>query len=964
MIYRFEDCDLDTATQEFRRAGQPIHLEPQVFSVLEYLVRNRDRVVTKIDLLDDVWGDRFVSESALTSRIKSVRSSCGDTGREQRVLRTVHGRGYRFVAAVEERRGGRATVDSTRSAPSAGSGSVVGRVDDIDRLESALAAAAAGSRQAVFVTGAPGVGKSTVVAELLERTDDADGWSVMRGQCLQQRGGTEPYFAVLDALSHLARSEGVEVVDGLERHAPSWLAQMPSLVDDERARRLQHRLLGSTSQRMLREGVEVVEGLAGTRPVILIIEDLQWADGCTLDVLELLVQRSEPASLLVIGTSRTEAGPAGDLISDLTGAGRSVEVRLGGLDDEAVDALVADWFGGPAVPDELLDVIRRRGAGIPLFVQEILATWVRRGHVNVDGEHVVLRAPVAEIEATVPEGVQQLIERQLAELDPDQVATLEAAAVVGTEFDGASTAAGLGRPLPEVEAVLGSMGRNLPYVDALGGSSWPDGTVSTRFSFTHDLYRLAVYERTSAARRAALHGAIGEAIERGHQSQIDESVTTLAHHFGYSGDNRRAVKYLTRAGERAAARSAHSHAAGYLLDALERVGQFAAGPDRNDAELQVRMALGPTLVAVRGWFGAEVSENYERAMELCDARPVPCHEAAMARYGLATVTELRGEYERTEELLLPLLDDTAGELAVETSELLACSTFHQGAFRRSFDLARTVVDSEDEIGSSVLMARMAEHPEAACNSWASLAAWFLGRSDESLLLAERAIEVGEANLYALSTARVQRAFLHQYRNEPEDCGRWADEAIALADEQGFPMRSLQAGMLRGWVEAVTGSPEAGADRIATTLERYRSVRVRLAEPYFVALEAEARLLAGDTRTAGEALDEAESITRQTSRQFFHEPELYRLRARWHIDREGAGAVDAAREALDQSMATARQLSSPPLQLRAAVDRLRLERDHGDADPWRAPVEVLVAGYAGQVEIADVLAARETLSLSE
>ena len=98
----FDDCEVDVDRFELRREGKPIAVEPQVFDLLVYLIRQRDRVVPKAELLDNLWGDRFVSESALTSRIKQLRRALGDDGRAQRVVRTVHGRGYRFVAEVSE----------------------------------------------------------------------------------------------------------------------------------------------------------------------------------------------------------------------------------------------------------------------------------------------------------------------------------------------------------------------------------------------------------------------------------------------------------------------------------------------------------------------------------------------------------------------------------------------------------------------------------------------------------------------------------------------------------------------------------------------------------------------------------------------------------------------------------------------------------------------------------------------
>jgi DNA-binding winged helix-turn-helix (wHTH) protein len=102
LIFVFEDCELDLDRFELRRAGKPRPVEPQVFDLLAVLIRERRRVVPKEELLDTVWGNRFVTESALTSRVKAARQAIGDDGRGQRLIRTVHGRGYQFVAPVNE----------------------------------------------------------------------------------------------------------------------------------------------------------------------------------------------------------------------------------------------------------------------------------------------------------------------------------------------------------------------------------------------------------------------------------------------------------------------------------------------------------------------------------------------------------------------------------------------------------------------------------------------------------------------------------------------------------------------------------------------------------------------------------------------------------------------------------------------------------------------------------------------
>src|SRR5918999_3776386 len=103
MIYIFaDDYELDPPRYELRYAGKLVKLEPQVFNVLVYLIQHRDRVVSKDELLEQLWPGRFVSEATLTSRVMAARRAVGDRGREQRLIQTVHGRGYRFIAAVEE----------------------------------------------------------------------------------------------------------------------------------------------------------------------------------------------------------------------------------------------------------------------------------------------------------------------------------------------------------------------------------------------------------------------------------------------------------------------------------------------------------------------------------------------------------------------------------------------------------------------------------------------------------------------------------------------------------------------------------------------------------------------------------------------------------------------------------------------------------------------------------------------
>jgi DNA-binding winged helix-turn-helix (wHTH) protein/tetratricopeptide (TPR) repeat protein len=964
VIYEFASCTLDVATQELSRDGELVHVEPQVLSVLLYLVTHRDRVVPKIELLDQIWGDRFVSESALTSRIKLARKACGDTGRDQRIVRTVHGRGYRFVADVVERTQQAPTRERPTPRPvadSAPAATLIGRAEELAHIEAVLSESRAGNRRSVFVTGEMGSGASTLLAEVVERNDGLDAWFVMRGQCLQGRGGVEPYFPILDAYTRLADSEPTTVMAVLDRYAPSWLAQIPSLAEAGDPERLERRLLGSPPERMLREGVDALSALARERPVLLVLEGLQWADDCTLDVLELLMHRSDAVPLALLGTARTDPSPVRSVIARACAEGNAVEIQLGKLDRADIEALVRERFGGADVPDELVEIVVRRSDGVPLFAQEILTTLLRSGQVVADEDGVRAIGTTDEIATIVPATIPPLIERELAYLDRGVVEVLEAAAVAGIDFDGAAAAAGALLSVPEAEAALSLASRRLSYVEARARSAWPDGTVSTAYSFTHRLYRDVIYERITAGRRAVLHGRIGTALETAYGDRLTELSPVLAEHFVEAEDTARSIEYLRRAGEQASARGAHALAQDLLGRALARAVELPNGPERTMAEVKVRIALGPVLVAVLGWIDPQVRSNYERALSLCDGTD-PCPESAAARYGLATVTELRGEFARTEELLLPLLEDEAGgDLAMEAHELLACSTFHQAAFRRSLDNADMVLDSWDESTYSVLMARVAEHPASSCNSWRSLSSWALGQLDDSLARAELAVSQGERNDYALSTATQQRAMLHQLRREPEQCKEWADRTRQVGGEQGFAMRIIQADIYKGWALGVSGSPEEGCRLISDGLERFRSAGATLNEAYYLALYAEAELHAGRAERALSLLDEALATMRSSTRSYFYESEIHRLRARALLGLGGVDRVVEARGELDQSLAIAEAAGSPILALRAAVDRFTLEQEFGDPSPWRDQVSAWLAELDGQDATPDMEQARLLLS---
>src|SRR5262245_14455989 len=194
---RFGDCELSVERIELRRAGKIIEMEPQVFDVLAYLLRHRERVVPKTELLDQVWGNRFVSESALSSRIKSARRAVGDTGRDQRIIKTVYGRGYRFVADVIEKpwfagppHGEAAPAGPAAEDTGAPAHRVLRAVDDIR----------AGIGAAVQLDGGPGSGKTRLLHQV---AGAARRQALAVGLSAPALAGRSPYTSVAEAVDEM-----------------------------------------------------------------------------------------------------------------------------------------------------------------------------------------------------------------------------------------------------------------------------------------------------------------------------------------------------------------------------------------------------------------------------------------------------------------------------------------------------------------------------------------------------------------------------------------------------------------------------------------------------------------------------------------------------------------------------------------------------------------------------------------
>jgi serine/threonine protein kinase/DNA-binding winged helix-turn-helix (wHTH) protein len=378
-------------------------LKPKSFAVLRYLVDHAGRLVTQDELLDAVWPDTHVQPDVLKRHIFDVRDVLGDDSKHPSYIETIARRGYRFSAAV--RNAASAEPSPAEIPPRT---KIVGRDPVLGELQSHFANAIAGQRQIVFVTGAPGSGKTTLVDEFQRQVADSP-VRIARGQCVEGYGSKEAYYPVLEALGKLCRGpEGDSVVQTLAAEAPTWLVQFPGLINRQQRETLQRETQGAARQRMLREISGALETITSEIPLMLVLEDLHWVDRSTVDLISALARGRGTAKLLVIATCRLPAVALSDyplkrVKKDLLVHRLCQEITLKPLREVEIAAYLAAESPGTRVPEGPAAMLQQHLEGNPLCTEAALEHLTGRDFVAREGGSWQFRPPTEEKGLEVPE---------------------------------------------------------------------------------------------------------------------------------------------------------------------------------------------------------------------------------------------------------------------------------------------------------------------------------------------------------------------------------------------------------------------------------------------------------------------------------------------------------------------------------------------------------------------------------
>jgi predicted ATPase/DNA-binding winged helix-turn-helix (wHTH) protein len=977
MLYVFGDYTLDTQRREVQCAGQPVHVRAKVFQVLVYLLTHRDRVVPKQELCEQLWPTQFISDATLDSCIAEARRAVGDSGRAQRVIRTRHGYGYRFVGIVQAEgvrlpapetalSGERAPMPSPEGPKMLGA---VGREVELEHLRRCFDKALTGVRQVVFVTGEAGLGKTTVVEAFLAQVGDREAFRIGRGQCIEHYGVGEAYLPVLESLGRLCQAAGgAELTALLARRAPTWLVQMPWLLSPADLQTLQRQVVGATRERMLREMAEALEALTTSQPLILVLEDLHWSDYSTLDLLAMLARRQEPARLLLLGTYRPaevarREHPVHAVQQELHVHGWCTDLPLTFLTATAIAKYLETRFPETQLPTELMHFVHQRTEGNPLFMVNMVEYWVTQGWLAEVEGCWMLRVGLPELQAGMPATLRQMLETQLGRLRPEEQRVLEAGSVAGGAFSAAAVAAGLDDDVIRIDEQCAAVARRSQWLRTCGEQSWPDGTVAGGYSFVHALHQEVLYSRLTAARRVSLHQQIGMPVEAGYGPRAREIAAELAMHFAQGRETRRAVTYLRQAAHTALRRYANREAIDHLTQGLALLTMLPETPERTQQELDLLLTLGPVWMAIKGQGAPEVERVYTRARALCQ-QVGETPDLFPVLWGLWRFYLVRTEYQTARELAEQCLSLAQ---RVHDPVLLLVAHYALGAtlyFLGAFTLCRAHLEQGLALYNRQqhqhLVFRYGMDLGVWCLAYLIWPLWKLGYPDQALQRANEAITLAQqlAHPLSLASALDYAAMVHYYRREVHATQERAEASMALASEKGIPQFLALGMILRGWALAVQGQGEEGIAQLHQGLTAFRAAGAEIARSRYLALLAEAYGKVGQTEAGLTMLAEALAMVGTTGERF-EEAELHRLKGELLLVLSTDNTTEAE-ACFHQALDIARRQEAKSLELRAATSLSRLWQAHGKHAAARQMLAEIYGWFTEGFDTADLQEAKALL----
>ena len=797
---------LDEANARLMRGEQALEIWPKDLDVLCYLVRRPGRLVTKDELLDAVWKQRFISESVLKSVVSRLRTLLGDAAKQPSYIETAQRRGYRFIAEVRQESGRTHAAPSPVLASSPVGSALVGRETALNWLREQLAIAASGRIHLAWLAGEAGIGKSSLISNFTQHIAGSAPVWLACGQCVEHAGTVEPYLPMLEALSGLCKAQPEAGLVALMRQvAPTWLVQLPWFMTADDRQHLLAEVAGATRERMLRECGELLDSITALQPLVVVIEDLHWSDPATLQLLGYLARRQGSARALLLSSLRpAELMAAEHPLKALRHALRQqrlgAELELSPFSVQDTATYLRRHAPDAAWPEALARALQEHTGGLPLFTAAIVDEFAAEVEPSLHRIH------------EIPASLFGLIEQQHARLPELSQRWLEAASVAGVEFAHLPLADALGAEPDRLQQVFDLIVRAGGCLRESGVNLFPDGRLSARYAFRHAIYQQVLYALTGSAQRVQTHRRIAAALQQAYGPEAEVLAAELAMHFEKGQEPAQAVRQLSVAAQRALRRFAPAEAATIARHGLSLLETLSERTSLRDTAIELQVSLGVATTALQGATSPESGRAFAEAAELLgELQPTPARIAAL--HGIWWSMLSKARLARAQEMAAQVLalaerrDDL--QLSFAGHSAMGITLTHIGDMARA---RQHLTQALEQLDSAALPEAMfAFEPGVQLMSCLSMALWSLGLQSEAAEQIRLALARAEALKHPLSLLLAQQAAaLHQgMAGKHQEQLALSDSALQAAAEQGLSRGTGMLSWLKGRAQVALGDIEGG-----------------------------------------------------------------------------------------------------------------------------------------------------------
>ena len=797
---------------------------------------------------------------------------------------------------------------------------IVGRQREMELLIDRWRATEKGEGQVVLISGDPGVGKSRLTQTLREAIS-SERYVRLSYHCSVHHQTTALY-PIITQFERAADFGPADTMDRkltkLELLLEKWNAPVgetlplfASLLSLPASGR--YSPLGLSPREVIEKTLQALtsrlRALAAERPVLCIIEDMQWIDPTSQELINRIVGLVKQSPILVILTARPEYPR-----SALGEAANLIWIPLTRLTRSQAFAMVGQCVGDRTLPPAVLEQIVSKADGIPLFVEELTKTVIQSVAISED----VATPNGAPIMLDVPATLHDSLMARL-----DQMSTIkqvaQMASVIGRTFGLDLLAAMTSMPAHELRGALD----RLISAEVLYRADQPPVVL---YEFKHALLQDVAYQSLLKSARQRYHLRLARVLEEQFPAEAQSRPELLAHHFAAAGQPNSAIDYWLSAARRATQRSANQEAIAQIRNGLALLNNLSSPTDRLRKEQQLRLTMIAPLIALKGYGSAELDETCDRVVslskELGDTSAV--FPILSSRHAFVSVI---GQIDRArrfaEEAVSLAARDPKGEGSAVAGRLLGSSTLKYGDSASALRVLKETLanyDTDRDRGSAFVYGH--DH-FVTCASYLCLAEWHQGNLSEASRYAQQAIAHARS-LSHMNTLCLALAFTGGFYNGLCGMGEAsvaaAEELLALASEHALPLWTATGNVIMGNGLALQGRERVGIGRMQVGITGLESIKIKLFRPMFLAWKAAAQLSCGEIGDGMDAVDAAFAMGR--GGEHWMDAELYRLRGELHLRSTPESRGDAEkifRTALDIALAQ----RSKTLELRAAISLARL-----------------------------------------